>query len=89
MCQEDPRLRITAAEAYVRFLWLSASVSTFDLAEKLITRRKREATRRVIRKWKRKFHVQGLLREMGLKDDVYPTNPYRVVDDLWLPVHSV
>ena len=89
MCQEDPKLRITAAEAYVRFLWLGASVSALDLAEKLITRRKREVPRRVIRKLKRKIHVQGLLKEIGTKVDFCLTNHSRSVDDLWLPVHSV
>jgi hypothetical protein len=55
MCREDPKLRISAAEAYVRFLWLSASVDSADMDDKLISARKRGMTQRAIRKWERNY----------------------------------
>jgi serine/threonine protein kinase len=87
MCREDPALRITAAEAYIRFLWLSASVNSSDLDGRLISQRKREMSRRVIRRW-RKLHVRVLSREMGLRDDGGSTSSSLVVGVSWLPVHS-
>ena len=88
MCREDPTSRITAAEAYIRFLWLSASVNSFDLDGRLISQRKREMSRRVIRGW-RKLHVRALSGEMGLRDDGGSANTSLVVGVSWLPVHSV
>lgn len=88
MCREDPALRITAAEAYVRFLWLGASLCSHDLDEKLISTRKREVPKRVIRKWEKKLHIRTLLREMGLRDDGCSANPSPAMGVSWLPVHS-
>jgi hypothetical protein len=89
MCREDPESRITAAEAYVRFLWLSASVKSSDLDGKLISSRKREVTRRVIRKWEKKLHLRALFREIGPGDDSYSPGPSPAMGISWLPVHSV
>jgi hypothetical protein len=88
MCREDPKLRISAAEAYVRFLWLSASVSSADMDDKLISARKRGMTQRAIRKLK-KLRVGTLLRELGLRDDAGSTNPSPAMSVSWLPVHSM
>lgn len=87
MCREDPGSRITVAEAYIRFLWLSASVNLSDLDGELISHRKREVTRRVIRKWK-KLHVRTLSKENCLRDCTGSRNPSLVVGVSWLPVHS-
>ena len=89
MCREDPKLRISVAEAHVRFLWLAASVDSVDLDDRLISTRKREVTQRVIRKWEKKFHVRRLLRELGLRDDAGSANPSPAMSISWLPVHSV
>ena len=89
MCREDPKLRISAAEAYFRFLWLSASVDLADMNDKLISTRKRGVTRRAIRKLEKKLHVRALLRELGLRDDTSSTDPSPAMSVSWLPVHSV
>ena len=89
MCKEDPKLRISAADAHFRFLWLSASVDPTDLEGKLISTRKREVTQRIIRKWEKKLHVRTLLREMGSRDSAGSTNPSPTMCVPWLPVHSV
>jgi len=88
MCREDPKLRISAARAHTRFLWLSASINSADLDGKLISKRKRDMTRRVIRKLEKKLRVRTLLREMGLRDDGSSTHPSPAMDVSWLPVHS-
>ena len=88
MCREDPKLRITVAEAHVRFLWLSASVNPTDLDGKLISTRKRGVTRRVIRKLEKKLHFRAL-REMGSGDDANSSNPSPATGVLWLPIHSM
>ena len=89
MCREDPKLRISVAEAYVRFLWLSASINSADLDDKLISIRKRGVTQRVIRKWEKRLRVRTLLREMGLRDEASSANPSPATSVSWLPVHSV
>ena len=87
MCREDPNLRITAAEAYVRFLWLSASIDSSKLDEKLTSKRKRGATRRIIRKCEKKLRIRALLREMGLRDEGGSTvGPSPAMGFSWLPV---
>ena len=88
MRREDPKLRISAAEAYTRFLWLSASVDPAELDDKLVSTRKRNMTQRVIRKWEKKLHVRTLLREMGLRDDASSTDPSPAMCVPWLPVYS-
>ena len=89
MCREDPKLRISAAEAYVRFLWLGASIDVADLDQKLTSTRKRRMTQRAIRKLERKLHVKSLLRELGLKDDPCSTDPSPAVGVSLLPIHSM
>ena len=90
MCREDPKLRISVAEAYVRFLWLSASVNSADLDYKLTSTRKRGITQRVIRKWEKKPQVVTLLREIGLRDEASSSaKPSPPASVSWLPVHSV
>ena len=89
MCREDPKLRISAAVAHFRFLWLSASADPVDLDGKLISTRKREVTQRIIRKWEKKLHVRSLLRETGLRDYTSSTNPSPATSVSWLPVHSM
>ncbi|KAF9792535.1 hypothetical protein BJ322DRAFT_1215573 [Thelephora terrestris] len=83
MCREDPKSRITAEEAYVRFLWLSASLDSSLLCGRLISRQKRDLTRRVIRKCGKELHIRRLLRELGLRDVANPSLAS------WLPVHAV
>jgi len=89
MCREDPKSRISAADAYFRFMWLSASADPVDLDGKLISTRKRGVPQRIIRKWEKKLHVRSLLREMGLRDDASSTSPSPATSVSWLPVHSV
>ena len=89
MCREDPKMRISAADAHVRFLWLSASVDPTDLGGKLISTRKSRVTQRFIRKCEKKLPIQALLRGMGLGDDTDSTNPSPTMCVPWLPVHSV
>lgn len=89
MCREDPKLRINAAEAHVRFLWLSASVDSADLDGKLISTRKRKVTQRVIRKLEKKFHFRALLRETGSGDNASSIHPSPAAGVSWLPIHSV
>ena len=89
MCREDPKLRISAAEAHVRFLWLGASINPADLDDKLISTRRRRMTQCVIRKLEKKLHVRALLRGLGLRDDVGFMNPSPATGVSWLPVHSV
>jgi len=89
MCREDPKLRISAAEAHVRFLWLSTSADPADLDGKLISTRKRGVTQRIMRKLEKKLHVQTLLREVGLRDDASSTNPSQTMCVPWLPIHPV
>jgi len=88
MCRENPKLRITAAESYVRFLWLSASIDSADLEGELISTRKRGATQHVIRKWEKKLHVRTLLREMGFRDDATSMDLSPTTTVSWLPVHT-
>ena len=89
MCREDSKSRISAAEAYVRFLWLSASVESADMNDKLISTRKRGMTKRALRKLEKKLHVRTLLRELGLRDDVGSANHSPATSTSWLPVYSV
>jgi len=89
MCKEDPKLRISAAEAYFRLLWLSASVDSADMNDKLISTRKRGITKRAIRKLEKKLHVRTLLRELGLRGDASSANPSPATSVSWLPVYSV
>ena len=89
MCREDPKSRISAAKAHVRFQWLSASVDPADMNGKLISTRKRGMTRRAIRKLGKKLHVRTLLRELGLRDDASYANPSPATIVSWLPVYSV
>lgn len=89
MCREDPKLRVSAAEAYVRFLWLGASIDMADLDRKLISTKKRRMTQRAIRKLEKKLHVKSLLRELGLKDDPCTANPSLAAGVSWLPIYSV
>ena len=89
MCREDPKLRVSAAEAYVRFLWLGASVDMADLDRKLISTRKRRITQRAMQKLVKKLHVKSLLRELGLKDDPCSANRFPAAGVSWLPIHSV
>lgn len=88
MCREDPKLRVNAAEAHVRFLWLSASVNSADLDGKLISTRKRGVTRRVMRKLEEKLHFRALLREMSSRDETSSSNPSPATGISWLPIHS-
>lgn len=88
MCREDPELRITAEEAHVRFLWLSASLNSSDLYDKLISRKKRSLTWRAIRKCERVLHIQRLWRETGLKGGGNFSNPILAMGASGLPVHA-
>ena len=89
MCREDPKLRISAADACVRFLWLSASLDLAEWDDKLISTRKRGVTQRVVRKLGKKLHVRTLLGDMRLRDDASSTNPSPSMSVSWLPVYSL
>lgn len=91
MCRDDPDFRITAAEAYVRLLWFSASVDPANLDEKLVPTEKMGVIQRVIRRWEKKPSVLPLLRGMGSRDDARASSahPSLAMGTSWLPTHSV